>query len=145
VNEFAIACGDESASDLQRGFERGRAVDWAFTPDSLFDGLAIDEFHREEVFFPLAAEMENRSDVAVAELRGGARLRKKTRPTGLVREMARMNHFERDFATQVRIERFVGYPHGAATKLDWRAVVTSDQLILVEALRSGSFIDIVVT
>jgi hypothetical protein len=44
--------------------------------------------------------------------------------------MARMDHFECDFATQVGVERSVGDAHGASTELDWRVVFTRDQFIL---------------
>ena len=53
-----------------------------------------------------------------------------------------MDHLERDFATQVGVERFVGHAHGAAAEFDWLAIPTTDELILVEAMRSGSVIEI---
>src|SRR2546423_15552278 len=55
-----------------------------------------------------------------------------------------MDHFKRDFAAQVCIERLVSNAHGAPTKLDWRPVFTCDQFILVEAMRSGGVIDLFV-
>ena len=66
------------------------------------------------------------------------------RTAGFVREIARMNHFERDLATQIRVERFVCHAHGATAKLDWRPVIPSNQLILVELMWSGGVIDIFV-
>jgi hypothetical protein len=53
-----------------------------------------------------------------------------------------MDHLERDFATQVGVERSVGDAHGAAAEFDWLAIPTIDELILVEAMRSGSVIEI---
>jgi hypothetical protein len=54
-----------------------------------------------------------------------------------------MNHLKRDFATQVGVERFVGDAHGAAAKLNWRAIITGNQLVLVKTVRSASAIDII--
>ena len=53
-----------------------------------------------------------------------------------------MDHLERDFATQVGVERFVRDAHGAAAEFDWLAITATDELILVEAMRSGSVIEI---
>src|SRR5262245_22202096 len=100
----------------------------------LFNGFAIDEFHRVKVFVPLAAKMKNRCDVAMAQLCSGACLREKACSTRLVRQISRMDDFQRDFTAQVCVERSVGNTHGTATKLDWRATITSNQLILVEPM-----------
>ena len=53
-----------------------------------------------------------------------------------------MDHLERDFATQVGVERSVGDAHGAAAEFDRLAIPITDELILVEAMRSGSVIEI---
>ena len=53
-------------------------------------------------------------------------------------EIARMDHFERDFATQVCVERFVGDAHGTAAELDWLAIIAIDELILVEPMWSAA-------
>ena len=74
MNKFAIACGYERTGDLQRNFQRGRAVDRPLVANPIFNGFALDEFHRVEVLAPLTAEMENRCDVAMAELCSRARL-----------------------------------------------------------------------
>jgi hypothetical protein len=53
-----------------------------------------------------------------------------------------MDYLQRDFATQVGVERLVGDAHGTAAKLDWLAITAIDELILIETLRSASLIDI---
>ena len=53
-----------------------------------------------------------------------------------------MDHLERDFAMQVGVERSVGDAHGAAAEFDRLAIPTTDELILVEAIPSGSVIEI---
>ena len=121
----------------KRDVERDGAVDRSFVVNPLFDGLALNQFHGVKVFVTLAAEVKNRCDVAVAQLCGGSRFGQKTRPTGFVREIARMDHLERDFATQVGVERLVGDAHGTAAELNWLAVTAIDELILVEPLWSG--------
>ncbi len=78
----------------------------------------------------------------MTQLCGGARFGKKTGPTGFVRQIARMDHLERDFATQVGVERLVGDTHGAAAEFNWLAITAIDELILVEARWSGSVIEI---
>src|SRR5215470_3036875 len=113
MNELAIACGDERTRDLQRDVERHRTFDWSLATNPILNRLAFDEFHRVEIFAPLAAKMENRGNIAMAQLCSGARLRKKARATRFVREVARMNNFECDFTTQIGVERFVGDTHSA--------------------------------
>src|SRR5262249_37973257 len=98
--------------------------------------------HRIKVFATFAAQMKNRSDVVVAQLCGGACLGQKTSATTFICQVPRMNDFQCDFAPQICVERLVGHAHGAATELDWRAVITDDQLVLVEAIRSRSMTDI---
>ncbi len=57
--------------------------------------------------------------------------------------MARMDHLKRDFAMKVGVERSVGDAHGATAEFDGLAIPTTDELILVEAMRSASVIEIV--
>ena len=56
-----------------------------------------------------------------------------------------MNHLKGNLATQIRVERVVRHTHGAAIEFYWHAIIISDQLILIEAVRFGSEIDIFVT
>src|SRR5262249_8183387 len=128
------ARGDERTRYLQRDVERSPTIDWSFAPNAILNRLAFDEFHRIKIFAMLGAKMEDRRNVAVAQLCGGARLRKKTLTARLIREVTRMNHFKRDVAAQVCVECFVSDAHGASTKLNRRAIIIDDQLILVEAL-----------
>ena len=53
-----------------------------------------------------------------------------------------MNHFKSNLATQIRVDRLVGDTHGASAEFYWHAIIISDQLILVEAVRFGGEIDI---
>ena len=53
-----------------------------------------------------------------------------------------MDHLERNFATKVGVERFVRDAHGAAAEFNWLAITATDELILVEAMRSASVIEI---
>ncbi len=53
-----------------------------------------------------------------------------------------MDRLERDFATQVGVERSVGDAHGAAAEFDRLAIPPTDELILVEAMPSASVIEI---
>src|SRR5882724_664400 len=76
------------------------------------------------------------------QLRSCAGFRKKTRATTFICQVSRMNHFQGDFATQICVERFVCDAHGAAAEFDWLAIATINELILVEAVRSGSVIEI---
>ena len=102
----------------------------------------FNQFHRVKVFATLATEVKNRCDVAVAQLCGGSRFGQKTFPTGLVREIARMDHLEGDFATQVGVERLVGDAHATAAEFNWLAITAIDELILIETLWSASVIEI---
>jgi hypothetical protein len=43
-----------------------------------------------------------------------------------------MDHLERDFVTQVRVESFVGDAHATAAEFNWLAITVIDELILVE-------------
>ena len=59
-------------------------------------------------------------------------LRTENAPDCFVREIARMDHLERDFATQVGVERLVGDAHATAAEFNWLAITAIDELILVE-------------
>src|SRR5262249_653169 len=131
-------------SDLQRDVERSRTIDWSFAPNAILNRLAFEEFHRIKVFAALGAKMEDRRNVAVTKLRGGACLREKTLTTRFIREVTWMNHFKRDFAAQVCVECFVSHAHGAAAELDWSTIITSDQLVLIETIWTNSVIDVFV-
>src|SRR5262245_8550334 len=120
-------------------------MEWALAPNPLFNGFPIDEFHRIKVFASLAAEVKNRCDVAMAHLCSSAGLREKTCATRLVRQIARVNDFQRDLTAQACIKRFVGNTHGTATKLDWRAIIAGNQLVLVESMESCTRSSILVT
>jgi hypothetical protein len=111
----------------------------------LFDGLALNQFHGVKVFVTLATEVKDRCDVAVAQLCGGSRFGQKTFPTRLVREIARMDHLERDFVTQVGVERLVSYAHATAAELNRLAATPVDELILVETPWPGRVIEICAT
>ena len=132
MNKLLSAGGNQSARDLQGDVQRDGAVDRSFVVNPLFDGLAFNQFHGVKVFLALAAEVKNRCDVAVAQLGGGARFGQKARPAGCVGEIARMDHLERDFATQGGIERLVGDAHGTAAEFNWLAITAIDELILVK-------------
>ena len=125
--------------------ERGRTIEWSLPANPIFDGLALDQFHRIKVFAPLTAKVKHRCDVAVAKLCCSTCLGQETRAAGVVRQVTGMNHFKGNLATQIRIERLVGHTHGAAAEFYRHAIFVSDQLILVEAKRFGGEIDIFVT
>src|SRR5262252_9186191 len=109
MNEFAIARGDERTRDLQRDIERSRAVNRAFPANSTINGLTLDQFHCVKIFVSLAAEVENRSDIAVTELCGSARFGQETRTTRFIRQEPRMNYFECHLAMKICIKRLVGH------------------------------------
>jgi hypothetical protein len=143
MNEFAIACGDERTSDLQRDVERSGTIDWSFATNAIFNRLALDEFHCVKIFAVLAAEMKNRGNVAMSQLGGGARFGQKTRATRFIRQEARVNYFECDLTTEICVERFVCHTHGAAAEFDRGPGLISNQFVLVEAMWPASVLDII--
>jgi hypothetical protein len=56
-----------------------------------------------------------------------------------------VDDFQRDLIAQVCVERFVGNTHSTATKLDWHAIIASNQLILIEAPWSGGVLDVLIS
>src|SRR4029077_21097089 len=54
MNKLSITGSDERTGNLQRDLDRGRTIEWAIMANPLFNGFAIDEFHRVKAFVPLA-------------------------------------------------------------------------------------------
>jgi hypothetical protein len=71
-------------------------------------------------------------------------LRQKTRTTRFIGQEPRMNYFECDLATEIRVERFVCHTHGAPTEFDGDPGIISNQLVLIEATWPASIGDIFV-
>ena len=86
------------------------------TPQTFCERLTVDVFHDDERDVLLVADVMDRADIRMAELRDGPRLTLAARaPRGVVHHAGRQ-HLDRDVAVQPRIVRPVDLAHPAGAE-----------------------------
>src|SRR3982750_452924 len=79
----------------------------------MFDRLAVDVFHHEEIDAAVVPKVVQRADVWVIELGDGSRLTLEALTELRIGGQGRREHLDRDQPIQARVARAVDLPHGA--------------------------------
>jgi len=89
--------------------------------DPTGEGLALEQFHRNEQLAIVFADFMNLADSRMGEAGGGARFPPEALASVLIHG-ARMDHFQRDLAAQSLVASAVDHAHAALAELARNAV-----------------------
>src|SRR5262249_12354918 len=113
---------------------RSRGVERTDSLDAALNRLTRDEFHRVEIGIHILAEMKNGRHVWMAEPGGRARLPHKSLARNLAVKVSPVNDLQRHGTAQIRVEGLVRDAHCAATELVERAIIASQNLVVMKFL-----------
>ena len=133
--DHAVLVGvGECREQAQRDADRVVAAEPAAPPDELFEGLALDVLHHDEVGAVEGAPVEDGDEVGVAEACRRLRLAPEALDELGVPHVAGEQHLEGYAASQVQIFAEVDVGHPAAAQLAQHAVPLVDDLACLQDL-----------
>jgi hypothetical protein len=92
-------------------------------PQAVFEGLTLEQFHRQEGGVAVLAYLVDCDDVVALERGAGAGLAQEALAGGGVGGVLRQDHLERHLAPQVGVLRLEDHPHATAAQEFQHAVV----------------------
>ena len=118
MNKLLLVHGRQPICDLVSNFEGAPRLEPVRALDQAFERLSFHKLHRVEEAVIRFAQVEDRSDVGMAEAGGHARFSHETRPSRFIANILFVDDLEGYRAMQIDIKGLVGNAHGAATQFD---------------------------